>query len=76
MALMFPRLARNFARNGYFPTDEPTLERTLSALRPADGPMAILDPWAATLSRPTPWSTTASALNTPGPWWISVFTAT
>ena len=27
MALMFPRLARNFIRNGYFPTDEPTLER-------------------------------------------------
>lgn len=25
MALMFPRLARNFARNGYFPTDEVTL---------------------------------------------------
>ena len=46
MALMFPRLARNFARNGYFPTDEPTLERTLSALCPADGPMAILDPCA------------------------------
>ncbi len=29
MALMFPRLARNFARNGYFPTDEVTLERAL-----------------------------------------------
>src|SRR3546814_5990298 len=29
MALMFPRLARNFIRNGYFPTDEPTLERAL-----------------------------------------------
>ncbi len=26
MALMFPRLARNFAKNGYYPTDEPTLE--------------------------------------------------
>ena len=25
MALMFPRLARNFARNGYYPTDEITL---------------------------------------------------
>ncbi|VFT50698.1 O-methyl transferase family protein [Pseudomonas aeruginosa] len=32
MALMFPRLARNFARNGYFPTDEVTLERALQAL--------------------------------------------
>ena len=35
MALMFPRLARNFARNGYFPTDEVTLER---AFRPPSAP--------------------------------------
>ena len=46
MALMFPRLARNFIKNGYFPTDEPTLERALSALVPASGPMTILDPCA------------------------------
>ncbi len=50
MALMFPRLARNFAKNGYYPTDETTLERTLGALAPADstssGPMCILDPCA------------------------------
>ncbi len=46
MALMFPRLARNFVKNGYFPTDEPTLERALTALAPADGPMCILDPCA------------------------------
>ncbi|WP_411268879.1 DUF6094 domain-containing protein [Pseudomonas aeruginosa] len=46
MALMFPRLARNFAKNGYYPTDEATLERTLSALAPSDGPMCILDPCA------------------------------
>lgn len=46
MALMFPRLARNFAKNGYYPTDEPTLERVLSALAPADGPMNIIDPCA------------------------------
>ncbi|MBC6957975.1 MAG: class I SAM-dependent methyltransferase [Lautropia sp.] len=49
MALMFPRLARNFVKNGYFPTDEPTLERALAALLPADpsnGPMCILDPCA------------------------------
>ncbi|MDR1935296.1 MAG: DUF6094 domain-containing protein, partial [Candidatus Accumulibacter sp.] len=46
MALMFPRLARNFARNGYFPTDEATLERSLSALAPGDGPMCLLDPCA------------------------------
>lgn len=47
MALMFPRLARNFARNGYFPTDEITLERTLQALTPSPaGKMRILDPCA------------------------------
>lgn len=46
MALMFPRLARNFIKNGYFPTDEPTLERALSALAPATGQMCILDPCA------------------------------
>jgi hypothetical protein len=46
MALMFPRLARNFIKNGYFPTDEPTLERALSALAPANGPISILDPCA------------------------------
>src|SRR5690606_35823354 len=46
MALMFPRLARNFIKNGYFPTDEPTLERALSALAPASGSMSILDPCA------------------------------
>ena len=41
MALMFPRLARNFAKNGYYPTDEASLERTLSALAPSDGPMCM-----------------------------------
>ena len=46
MALMFPRLARNFIRNGYFPTDELTLERALSALAPSPGSMSILDPCA------------------------------
>jgi len=46
MALMFPRLARNFIKNGYFPTDEPTLERALSALAPCNGQMSILDPCA------------------------------
>ncbi|WP_414479421.1 DUF6094 domain-containing protein [Pseudomonas aeruginosa] len=46
MALMFPRLARNFAKNGYYPTDEPKLERALNALMPSDGPMCILDPCA------------------------------
>ena len=33
MALMFPRLARKFVKNGYFPTDEPTIERELKALK-------------------------------------------
>ena len=45
MALMFPRLARNFVKNGYFPTDEPTLERALAAQAPAApsaGPLRIL----------------------------------
>lgn len=46
MALMFPRVARNFAKNGYFPTDEPTLERALNALEAAPGELFILDPCA------------------------------
>jgi hypothetical protein len=46
MALMFPRLARNFAKGGYYPTDEATLERVLAALAPGDGPMCIIDPCA------------------------------
>ena len=46
MALMFPRIARNFAKNGYYPTDEATLERALNALMPSDGPICILDPCA------------------------------
>lgn len=50
MPLMFPRLARNFVKAGYYPTDEPTLERALSALAPrethAGGPICILDPCA------------------------------
>lgn len=37
MGLMFPRLARNFIKNGYFPTDEATLERILGALQPMAG---------------------------------------
>lgn len=47
MALMFTRIARNFARNGYFPTDEVTLARIMEALAPcANGEMRILDPCA------------------------------
>ncbi len=44
MALIFPRLARNFIKNGYFPTDSDTLGRLAGALAPADGPMRLLDP--------------------------------
>lgn len=47
MALMFPRLARNFAKNGYYPTDEATLERTLALLELSNnGHMHIIDPCA------------------------------
>lgn len=46
MGLMFPRIAKNFVKAGYFPTDEATLERALSALD-VDGPqIRILDPCA------------------------------
>ena len=46
-ALVFPRLARNFIKNGYYPTDDETIARTLSFLAPSDeGQMRILDPCA------------------------------
>ncbi|MCW5631923.1 MAG: SAM-dependent methyltransferase [Rubrivivax sp.] len=46
MALLHPRVARNFIKNGYFPTDEPTLERICSALAPAlpGTQVRLLDP--------------------------------
>lgn len=44
MALIFSRLANNFIRNGYYPTDEVTMGRLLQAIdAPADR-LAILDP--------------------------------
>lgn len=47
MALMFQRLARNYAKNGYYPTDAETLERVLAALdMPQQGDIRILDPCA------------------------------
>lgn len=46
MALMFPRLARNFAKNGYFPTDEPTIERILALTKADKGRINIIDPCA------------------------------
>lgn len=90
MALMFPRLARNFIRNGYFPTDEPTLERALSALAPSPGSMSILDPCAGegvaiaeaahTLGREQVQafasSTTPSVPATHGNWSIAASTVT
>ena len=44
MALIFPRLARNFIKNGYFPTDQATLERIVAALDVAGSELRILDP--------------------------------
>ena len=45
MALMFSRVARNFIKNGYFPTDEDTLARVLSALSCTENhSIRILDP--------------------------------
>lgn len=50
MALIFSRLAHNFVRNGYFPTDNDTLERLQTALVPAPGGkfMRLLDPCCGT----------------------------
>lgn len=44
MALIFQRLARNYIKNGYFPTDEVTLSRTLAALDIGAPRMRVLDP--------------------------------
>ncbi|MDT0498594.1 DUF6094 domain-containing protein [Algiphilus sp. W345] len=45
MALMFQRLARNFIKNGYFPTDADTTLRLLQAIEPCPaGELRILDP--------------------------------
>lgn len=44
MALIFPRLARNFIKNGYFPTDSDTLSRLFNFLAPAKGLLRVLDP--------------------------------
>jgi hypothetical protein len=43
---MFPRIARNFAKAGYYPTDEATLERVLTALALGGHPACIIDPCA------------------------------
>lgn len=44
MALMFTRLAHNFIKHGYFPTDAVTLERILTALEPDGDTLRIHDP--------------------------------
>ena len=44
MALIFQRLASNFIKNGYFPTDEATIARILAMLEPADGLIRMMDP--------------------------------
>jgi hypothetical protein len=44
MALMFARLARNFIKNGYFPTDEATLEGILSVINCGAHAVRALDP--------------------------------
>ena len=44
MALMFNRLARNFLKNGYYPTDSETLGRIQNLLAPSARPMRLLDP--------------------------------
>lgn len=45
MALMFQRLARNYAKNGYYPTDTETTRRIIGALQASEhGRMNIFDP--------------------------------
>ncbi len=44
MALIFQRLARNFIKNGYFPTDAATLNSILGALDISAPGLRILDP--------------------------------
>ncbi len=44
MALIFQRLARNFIKNGYFPTDEATISRVLAMLEAPVGQVRICDP--------------------------------
>ena len=44
MALIFPRIANNFLKNGYYPTDVSTLERICSALDTTETMVRALDP--------------------------------
>ena len=86
MALMFPRLAAVFIKNGYYPTDEPTLERSpgarTDARSPGPCPSSIPAPakaWRrrsrprprARASRASPSSSTPSVHAMPGNWSIA-----
>lgn len=44
MALIFPRIAQNFIKNGYFPTDLPTLARIATALDFESSPASSQNP--------------------------------
>ncbi len=44
MALIFQRLARNFIKNGYYPTDSETMSRVIQGLRFLGRKCHILDP--------------------------------
>lgn len=44
MALMFQRLARNFIKNGYFPTDAVTMERVINMLSTSAKQIRMIDP--------------------------------
>jgi hypothetical protein len=44
MALIFQRLARNFIKNGYFPTDADSISRILAMLEVNSGAMRLIDP--------------------------------
>ena len=44
MALIFPRLANNFVKNGYYPTDSETIGRACSALASFAGVIRAFDP--------------------------------
>ena len=44
MALLFQRLAQNFIKNGYYPTDEETMSRIVQALHFAGRKCKLLDP--------------------------------
>jgi hypothetical protein len=44
MALIFPRIAQNFIKNGYFPTDVPTLDRIATFVDVTGDPVRVIDP--------------------------------